>query len=125
MQKTKGAQYSACSFYHFEGLSTYHKPKPQHKDSLPVRRPGKTRGAFGFALIFLLHFLHQGKKWKEQNRKPSLHTQKPFPCSCFLPLPRYGRTIIRTSLRAKAACPMNTGKSISQNHSAPRELRGK
>ena len=21
-------------------------------------------GAFGFALIFLLHFLHQGKKWK-------------------------------------------------------------
>ena len=29
-----------------------------------VRWPGKTRGAFGFALIFLLHFLHQGKKWK-------------------------------------------------------------
>ena len=25
-----------------------------------VRWPGKTRGAIGFALIFLLHFLHQG-----------------------------------------------------------------
>ena len=29
-----------------------------------VRWPGKTRGAIGFALIFLLYFLHQGKKWK-------------------------------------------------------------
>ena len=29
-----------------------------------VRWQGKTRGAIGFALIFLLHFLHQGKKWK-------------------------------------------------------------
>ena len=31
-----------------------------------VRGLGKTRGAFGFALIFLLHFLHQGKKWKTE-----------------------------------------------------------
>ena len=34
-----------------------------------VRWQGKTRGAFGFALIFLLHFLHQGKKWKTNIRK--------------------------------------------------------
>ena len=34
-----------------------------------VRWRGKTRGAIGFALIFLLHFLHQGKKWKTNNRK--------------------------------------------------------
>ena len=33
-----------------------------------VRWQGKTRGAIGFALIFLLHFLHQGKKWKTNNR---------------------------------------------------------
>ena len=33
-----------------------------------VRGQGKTRGAFGFALIFLLHFLHQGKKWKSNLR---------------------------------------------------------
>ena len=32
--------------------------------TVDVRWPGKTRGAIGFALIFLLHFLHQGKKWK-------------------------------------------------------------
>ena len=32
--------------------------------TVDVRGRGKTRGAFGFALIFLLHFLHQGKKWK-------------------------------------------------------------
>ena len=31
-----------------------------------VRWQGKTRGAIGFALIFLLHFLHQGKKWKTE-----------------------------------------------------------
>ena len=37
--------------------------------SVVVRWPGKTRGAIGFALIFLLHFLHQGKKWKTQFRK--------------------------------------------------------
>jgi hypothetical protein len=27
-----------------------------------VRWPGKSSGAFGFVLIFLLRFLHQGKK---------------------------------------------------------------
>jgi hypothetical protein len=31
---------------------------------LPVRGPGCLRGAIRAALIFLLHFLHQGKKWK-------------------------------------------------------------
>ena len=33
-----------------------------------ARWQGKTRGAIGFALIFLLHFLHQGKKWKTNLR---------------------------------------------------------
>ena len=39
------------------------------KLGVAVRWPGKTRGAFGFALIFLLHFLHQGKKWKTEFTK--------------------------------------------------------
>jgi hypothetical protein len=29
-----------------------------------VRWPAKRAEPFGLALIFLLHFLHQGKKWK-------------------------------------------------------------
>jgi hypothetical protein len=29
-----------------------------------VRGPGKSSGAFGFSLIFWLHLLHQGKRWK-------------------------------------------------------------
>jgi hypothetical protein len=34
-----------------------------------VRWQGKSSGAFGFALIFLLHFLHQGKKWKKLKKR--------------------------------------------------------
>jgi hypothetical protein len=34
-----------------------------------VRRQGKTRDAFGFALIFGLHLLHQGKRWKTYNKR--------------------------------------------------------
>ena len=33
--------------------------------TVAVRWQGKTGGAFGFALIFLLHFLYQDKKWKK------------------------------------------------------------
>jgi len=36
-----------------------------------VRWPAKRAEPFGLALIFLLHFLHQGKKWKRQNQKLS------------------------------------------------------
>jgi hypothetical protein len=32
--------------------------------TISVRWQDKTGGAFGFVLIFLLHFLYQDKKWK-------------------------------------------------------------
>jgi len=32
----------------------------------PVRWPGWAGGAFAPALIFLLHFLQQGKKWNKK-----------------------------------------------------------
>jgi len=36
-----------------------------------VRWPGCVRGAITAALIFLLHFLHQGKKWKKKEKQRS------------------------------------------------------
>jgi hypothetical protein len=33
--------------------------------TIAVRWQDKTCGAIGFVSIFLLHFLHQGKKWKK------------------------------------------------------------
>jgi hypothetical protein len=33
-----------------------------------VRRPAKQAEPFGFALIFWLHLLHQGKRWNNNNQ---------------------------------------------------------
>jgi hypothetical protein len=47
-----------------------------------VRRQGKTRDAFGFALIFGLHLLHQGKRWKTQNKRADAK-RRTFLQQCF------------------------------------------